>query len=155
LLTQVVQACQEYSSRLDKLQACQVRILAKEAQLDQPLVHNEDPSDGLAAQASNETSFRIAIYSLDESSTRRAVEILKSLHPYWTIDINSDKVCTDRLKSLAHKANVFIFAWRCSKHSAYFCVKANSRKECLVMAQGVGTSSLVATAVDYITKLES
>ncbi len=155
LLTQVVQACQEFSSRLDRLQACQVRLLAKEAQLDQPLLPNEDPSVGVSAQASNETPYRIAIYSLDEGSTRRAVEILKSLHPYWTIDINSDKVCTDRLKSLAHKANVFVFAWRCSKHSAYFCVKANSPKECLVMAQGVGTSSLVATAVDYITKLES
>jgi hypothetical protein len=66
------------------------------------------------------------------------------------IDTNADLVCTDRLKSLAHRAHVFAFAWRCSKHSAYFCVKANSPKDSLVMARGVGTSSLVSCVVDYI-----
>jgi hypothetical protein len=98
----------------------------------------------------DETPYRVAIYSLDESATRRAVEILKSLHPHWVIDTNADQVCTDRLKALAKKSDVFVFAWRCSKHAAYYCVKANSQKETLVMARGVGTTSLVAAAVDFL-----
>jgi predicted AAA+ superfamily ATPase len=47
---------------------------------------------------------------------------------------------------------VFVFAWRCSKHAAYYCVKANSQKEVLVMARGVGTSSLVSAAVEFVNE---
>ena len=101
-------------------------------------------------QAPDEPPYRVAIYSLDEAATRRAVEILKSLHPRWVIDTNADQVCTDRLKALAHKATVFVFAWRCSKHAAYYCVKASSQKENLVMARGVGTTSLVAAAIEFL-----
>ncbi len=150
LLTQVIQTCQEFSSRLEPLQTCQLRLLAKEAQLDPPVLPEAVPSVGEEAQALDETPYRVAIYSLDEAATRRAVEILKSLHPHWMIDTNADQVCTDRLKSLAHKAHVFVFAWRCSKHAAYYCVKASSQKENLVMARGVGTTSLVAAAVEFL-----
>lgn len=150
LLTQVIQACQEFRSRLDRLQAYQVRLLAKEAQLDLPELHETAPLADEENQASDETYYRVAIYSLDEAATRRAVEILRSLHPHWVIETNADQVCTDRLKALAHKANVFVFAWRCSKHAAYYCVKASSQKENLVMARGVGTTSLVAAAVDFL-----
>ncbi len=150
LLTQVIQACQEFSSRLDPLQTYQLRLLAREAQLEPPQLPEAASSDGDETQALDETSYRVAIYSLDEAATRRAVEILKSLRPHWVIVTNADQVCTDRLKALAHKANVFVFAWRCSKHAAYYCVKASSQKENLVMARGVGTTSLVAAAVEFL-----
>ena len=150
LLTQVIQACQEFSSRLDPLQTYQLSLLAKEAQLEPPKLPEAAPSEDEEAHAPDETPYRVAIYSLDEAVTRRAVGILKSLHPHWVIDTNSDQVCTDRLKALAHKANVFVFAWRCSKHAAYYCVKASTQKANLVMARGVGTTSLVAAAVEFL-----
>jgi hypothetical protein len=150
LLTQVIHACQEFSSRLDSLHTCQLRLLAREAQLDPPVLPEVDPLFDEKAEAPDEIPYRIALYSLDEAATRRAVEILKSLHPHWVIDTNGDQVCTDRLKLLAHKAHVFVFAWRCSKHAAFYCVKANAQKENLVMARGVGTTSLVAAAVDFL-----
>jgi hypothetical protein len=150
LLTQVVQACQEFSSRLESLQTHQLRLLAQEAKLDLPkLPASPSPETG-EAQTLDETPYRVAIYSLDEAATRRAVEILKSLHPHWVIDTNSDHVCSDRLKSLAQHAHVFVFAWRCSKHAAYYCVKSSSQKANLVMARGVGTTSLVAAAVEFL-----
>ena len=149
LLTKVIQACQDFSSRLDPLQTYQLRLLAKEAQLEPPELPEAPRSDYEETQAPDETPYRVAIYSLDEAATRRAVEIMKSLCPHWLIDTNADQVCTDRLKALAHKANVFVFAWRCSKHAAYYCVKANGQKESLVMARGVGTSSLVNAAVEF------
>jgi len=150
MLTQVMQACQQFSSRLDALQTYQLCLLAKEAQLDPPDLPEAAASTDKETSGIDETPYRVAIYSLDESATRRAVEILKSLHPHWVIDTNADQVCTDRLKALAKKSDVFVFAWRCSKHAAYYCVKANSQKETLVMARGVGTTSLVAAAVDFL-----
>lgn len=150
LLTQVVQACQEFSSRLELSQTHQLRLLAQEAKLDPPILPALASPDSTEAQTLDETRYRVAIYSLDETATRRAVEILKSLHPHWVIDTNSDHVCSDRLKSLAQHAHVFVFAWRCSKHAAYYCVKASSQKENLVMARGVGTTSLVAAAVEFL-----
>jgi hypothetical protein len=150
LLTQVIRACQEFSSRLDALQTYQLSLLAKEAQLDPPELPEATVSGDEETRAPDDTRYRVAIYSLDEAATRRAVEILKALHPRWVIDTNSDEVCTERLKSLAHKANVFIFAWRCSKHAAFFCVKASTQKENLVMARGVGTTSLVTAAVEFL-----
>lgn len=150
LLVQVVQACQEFRSRLDPLQLHQLRLLVEEAKLP-PLTLSSSASDASAELSANdETTYRIAIYSLNESATRRAVEILKSLHPNWVIETNADHVCSERLRALAQHVDVFVFAWRCSKHAAYHCVKASSRKENLVMARGVGTTSLVAAAVEFL-----
>lgn len=152
LLTQVIQACQEFSSRLEPLQTLQLRLLAHEAKLDLPELPSSHSPESSEAQTLDETPYRVAIYNLDEAATRRAVEILKSLHPHWVIDTNADHVCSDRLKALARQAHVFVFAWRCSKHAAYYCVKASSQKENLVMARGVGTTSLVAAAVEFLQR---
>jgi hypothetical protein len=150
LLTQVIQACQEFASRLDPLQTYQLRLLAMEARLDPPKLPEAATAPHDEEHAPDQTPYRVVIYSLDEAATRRAVEILKSIKPHWMIDTNADQVCTDRLKTLAHKANVFVFAWRCSKHAAYYCVKASTQKENLVMARGVGTTSLVSAAVEFL-----
>lgn len=137
-------------AEMRSLQIYQIRQLAKEAQLELPELDEAAPLASEANLALDETPYRVAIYSLDESATRRAVEILRSLRPHWVIETNADQVCTDRLKALAHKANVFVFAWRCSKHAAYYCVKANSQKDNLVMARGVGTTSLVTATVEFL-----
>ena len=150
LLTQVIQACQEFSSRLDPLQTCLLRQLASEAQLDAPVIPEIIRSGVEDGSEIDETPYRVAIYSLDEAATHRAAEILKSLHPRWEIVTNADTVCTDRLKSLARKADVFIFAWRCSKHAAFYCVKSSAQTKKLVMARGVGTTSLVGAAVEFL-----
>jgi len=150
LLTQVIQAWQEFASRLDPLQTYQLRLLAMEARLDPPELPDTASAPQDEDHAQDNTPYRVVIYSLDEAATRRAVVILKSMQPNWVIDTNADQVCTDRLKTLAHKANVFVFAWRCSKHAAYYCVKASSQKKNLVMARGVGTTSLVSAAVEFL-----
>lgn len=153
LLTAVMQACREFSSRLEPLQIQQVQLLAREAQIDFPsleLGSTYAPVDNVTG----ELAHRVVFYSLDEGATRRAVEMLRILHPSWIVDTNSDHVCSDRLKSLAQHAQVFVFAWRCSKHAAYYCVKANSLKDNLVMARGVGTTSLVTAAVEHLKHFE-
>lgn len=152
LLTSVVQACREFSARLEPMQVRQLHLLAKEAQLELPPLESV-PSDALdtpVIDPTDERSYRVVFYSLDEAAARRAVELLHDLHPSWVVDTNADHVCSDRLKSLARHAQVFVFAWRCSKHAAYYCVKANGAKDNLVMARGVGTSSLVAAALNHL-----
>jgi len=150
LLAQVIQACQEYASRLDSLQLQQLRLLVAEAKLPPITLPSTAPPDSSEEKGVVVTACRVAIYSLDESATRRAAEILKSLYPIWVIDTNADHVCSNKLKALAKSADVFVFAWRCSKHAAFDCVKSNSRKENLVMARGVGTSSLVKAAIEFL-----
>lgn len=149
LLTAVVQACREFSARLEPLQIHQLQLLAREAQIDLP-PFGPAPAEASGVAPADESSYRVVFYSLDERATRRAVDMLRILHPGWEIDTNADHVCSDRLKSLARHAHVFVFAWRCSKHAAYYCVKANSPKDNLVMARGVGTTSLVAAAVEHL-----
>ena len=34
------------------------------------------------------------------------------------VSLNNDTVCTERLASLAAKSDLFVFAWRSSKHAA-------------------------------------
>jgi hypothetical protein len=146
LLVAVVQACLDFSARLDPLQIEQLQLLASEAKLELPLLR-PPPEDSVAV---DEPSYRIVFYSLEEGATRRAVDILSILHPSWIVDTNADHVCSERLKALSQRAQVFVFAWRCSKHAAYHCVKANSSNGVLAMARGVGTSSLVTAALEHI-----
>jgi len=150
LLIAVIQACREFSARLEPIQTKQLQLLAEEAQVDLPSL-GPGSIDVLPAVDVDEASYRVVFYSLDEAATRRAVEMLRTQHPAWIIDTNADHVCSDRLKSLAQRADVFVFAWRCSKHAAYYCVKAAiGRKGELVMARGVGTTSLVAAALERL-----
>ena len=54
---------------------------------------------------------------------------------------------TPKLKALAHSADIFVFAWKSSKHAAYYCVKAAvPNAGHLIMAEGAGTTSLVKAA---------
>jgi hypothetical protein len=132
------------------LQTQQLLLLANEAGLELP-PRSDPPEDVPVVNPGADPSYRVVFYSLDEAATRRALDMLRILHPGWVIDTNADHVCSDRLKSLAQRAQVFVFAWRCSKHAAYYCVKANSPKGNLVMARGVGTASLLAAALEGLS----
>lgn len=149
LLVAVVQACREFGARLEPLQIQQLKLLASEAGLELPPL-GPAPADAIVVNLEDDPSYRVVFYSLDEGATRRAVDMLRALHPRWVIDTNADHVCSDRLKLLAQHAQVFVFAWRCSKHAAYYCVKANSPKNNLVMARGIGTTSLVAAVLERL-----
>jgi hypothetical protein len=77
---------------------------------------DEDPDAGALAQLAARS---IAIYTLAETAGQRALQILGKLVPGINVALNSDKVCTDRLAALARNAEIFVFAWRSSKHCAF------------------------------------
>jgi hypothetical protein len=77
--------------------------------------------------------------------------MLRQTCPGLEVDINSDDVCTDRLAALAKNSDVFIFAWRSSKHQAYYCIK-NNRTATLPLLQplGKGSASILRAALEYL-----
>ncbi len=86
----------------------------------------------------------IAIYTLAETAGLRAVRMLSQLIPAASVALNSDKVCTDRLASLARSADLFVFAWRSSKHAAYYCIKDHRPRDMpLLMPRGKGSASIL------------
>ena len=92
----------------------------------------------------------IAIYTLTEPAAHRARDVLRDIVPNAQIELSADTVATDRLRHLASKADVFVFAWRSSKHQAYFCIKEHRGKLPLSMPPGKGAASIVQAALAAI-----
>ena len=153
LLTAVVQCGVDYGSRIDPMQRALLELLASEAGLVPPALPT-DVADVDEARAPRAFEGLVAFYSLDEAAARRASDLLAGLYPHARVECSSELVCTPRLRKLAQGADVFVFAWKSSKHAAYDCVKAASLdKDALVMAPGGGTTSLLATAMQHISRV--
>ena len=95
----------------------------------------------------------IAIYTLTEPAAHRAREVLRDIVPHAQIELSADTVATDRLRHLASKADVFVFAWRSSKHQAYFCIKEYRGKLPLSLPPGKGAASIVQAALAAIEQV--
>lgn len=153
LLTAVVQCCVDYGSRLSPMQRALLQLLASEAGLAPPALPTEvaGVDEDSVPQA---LEGLVAFYSLDEAAARRASDLLTGLYPRVRVECSAELVCTPRLRKLAQSADVFVFAWKSSKHAAYDCVKAAlPDKNALVMAPGGGATSLLATAMQYAGRL--
>jgi hypothetical protein len=107
--------------------------------------------DGPTLAVAKEFKGLIGIYTLMEGAGQRAKNILERYFPAARVETNKDHAATDRLASLAKNADIFIFAWKSSKHQAYFCVKdARGTKE-VILPSGKGTASIVKSALQSIT----
>lgn len=93
----------------------------------------------------------IGIYTLTEGAGQRAKEILQKKFQKARIEINGDHASTDRLAALAKNADIFVFAWKSSKHQAYFCVKDARQGRDIVLPLGKGTASIVSGVLDKIS----
>lgn len=92
----------------------------------------------------------IGIYTLTETAGQRARQILQKLLPKARVELNGDFVASDRLRNLAATADVFVFAWRSSKHQAYFCVKEARGCLPLCMPLGKGTASILSSVLTAV-----
>ena len=94
---------------------------------------------------------KIGIYTLQEKAGIRAKEIINQVYPNLKITINSDKNCTDRLKSLSKNSEILVFAWKSSKHQAFYCIKEN-RNDNLKLLQplGKGSASIVSEVFNHL-----
>ena len=151
LLLSVLQAGVEYQARLTLMERGLLKLLLTEAGLEVPsrLTETTDADHGIVPSMEGRV---VGFYSLDEAAIKRATHVLGDLFPQIKIERNADEVCTQRLKSLAQHADIFVFAWKSSKHAAYDCVKAAIKdKSRLVMARGAGTTSLIEAASRHLS----
>ena len=92
----------------------------------------------------------IAIYTLTETAGQRARDVLRTMLPLAQVEVNGDSVATDRLRHLSAKADVFVFAWRSSKHQAYFCIKEFRGTRPLHMPAGKGSATILQTVLTAV-----
>jgi hypothetical protein len=90
----------------------------------------------------------IGIYTLTEGAAKRAKEYLGSILPNARIEINGDSVATEKLTALARNADLFVFAWKSSKHQAYYCVKEARKGQNIILPPGKGAASIVRSVLD-------
>ncbi len=92
----------------------------------------------------------VGIYTLTDGASQRASAVLKKYYPQARIEVNNDHEATDRLKSLAKNSDIFVFAWKSSKHQAYFCIKEARAHDEILMASGKGSVSIIKCVMDKI-----
>ncbi len=95
----------------------------------------------------------IGIYTLTETAAIRARQFLRNLLPNARVEINSDMASTDRLKHLASSSDIFVFAWKSSKHQAYYAAKdARGERETL-LPLGKGSASILECVLVALARL--
>lgn len=149
-LASVINAGTEFALRLNQTDKAMLKILSLEAGMEwtNPVALS---SEVLVKPFIPSSVGVVGIYSLDEAASQRAAKVLTSIYEGLEVRTNHDEVCTNQLKSLAQRASIFVFAWKTSKHAAYYCIKAAvSADNALVMAQGAGTSSMVEATIRSI-----
>ena len=93
----------------------------------------------------------VGIYTLTEGAGQRAKGVLERMFPKARFEINGDAVATGRLNSLAKNADIFVFAWKSSKHQAYYCIKEARLGQDIVMPIGKGSASILTGVLDAIS----
>jgi hypothetical protein len=93
----------------------------------------------------------IGIYTLTDGAGQRAKEILLRLYRQATVVLNSDVSATEQLRALAKAADIFVFAWKSSKHQAYYCVKDTRQGKEIVLPRGKGSASILAGVLEKIS----
>lgn len=92
----------------------------------------------------------VGIYTLTESVAQRVKKQLLADYPQADIRLNNDKGGSTMLRSLAREADVFIFAWLSSKHSAYYAIKEERGNKPLLQPSGKGSTSMLDCIRSYL-----
>lgn len=115
------------------------------------------PKQAPTEQEKNLSSFlegkRIGIYTLEEPAGKRAKAVIEKLYTGVKVEINNDHEATSALINLAQTSDIFIFAWKSSKHQAFYCIQDNiKRKGNLIQSLGKGTTSILRSLEAFIMK---
>lgn len=140
----VVEMARSCAHRLRAVQHEILSLLAKDygcSDLLDAFPSRESATQGLAPR----TDFTglIGIYTLTEPAGQRARNFLRDLLPQARVEVNADHVATDKLKNLAANADIFVFAWKSSKHQAYFAAKDARGSKPTLLPLGKGSASIL------------
>lgn len=140
----VVGMARACSHRLSSVQYELLNLLAKDYGCS-GLVESFSSGDGVTQEIAPRIDFigLIGIYTLTEQAGQRARQYLRKLFPQARIELNADHVATDKLKGLAANADIFVFAWKSSKHQAYFAAKDARGSQRTLLPVGKGSASIL------------
>ncbi|MBB6055502.1 protein DpdD [Tolumonas osonensis] len=116
----------------------------------------EDNNEECASEECVEATLNhkvVGIYTLTESVALRVKKQLLADYPQADIRLNSDKGGSTMLRSLAKEADVFIFAWLSSKHSAYYAIKEERGEKPFLQPSGKGSTSMLECIRSYLKGL--
>jgi hypothetical protein len=149
----VVDMVRAHAHRLRSAQYEILSLLAKDygcADLLEAFSFQEEAHAGTVAYA--EFDGLIGIYTLTEPAGQRARLFLRKLLPLARVEVNSDVVATDKLTHLAANADIFVFAWKSSKHQAYYAAKEARGSGQTLLPLGKGTASILDCVLGEIER---
>ena len=151
LLLRVVNEARRLAHRLSSTDALVVQHLCQDYEIDCPKEILGEESADVARTGEILSGKKIGIYTLMESAGRRAAAILIRLCPTVRVELNGDHECTNRLINLARTADILVFAWKSSKHQAFYCIKDHrDGARPLLQPQGKGSSSILRAVLENV-----
>ena len=137
---------QKHKRRLDPAQRSLFKLLCSDLERVIPslLPELESPADEIATDAL--TGKMVAIYTLDESSGKRASDLIRMIYKDVDTRVNNDHVGTEQLRHLARHADYFLMVTRSAKHAATNFIKDERPKDKRPVdyPTGKGSSSIIS-----------
>lgn len=97
------------------------------------------------------TGVSIGIYTLQESVVAHLRDAVQHEFPGASVSFNHDHVATPALAHMARDCSVMVFAWRCSKHQAFYCIqKERPAGLPLLRPQGRGSASIMRELTEHL-----
>ena len=136
--------------RMTPLQLLNIKLLAQELdwnvkELDAALESKN--SDNIFSELNK---MSIGIYSLIESASKKAKELLQSYAPSVKIECNSDDAGNPRLRSMAKNSDLVVIVWLAATHAATNVITMSRVDAPIVYAQGKGCSSIIRCIEEYL-----
>jgi hypothetical protein len=154
LFMEVAGKVASWAHRLTFAQRTVFRLLAQDYEcpgVATDLPGADEEREAEAAAVDGNYNGLIAIYTLAERAGQCALKALSVLVPKAKILLNSDRVSTESLKSLARNADIFVFTWRRATHPAFYCVRDIRGLDRIVQPEGGGAASIVRAVVSALS----
>ena len=157
LFRRLIASFQRWQRRIGPAQWALLAELASEIGASAVVEAIRPPADehGLALGAPARDALAgktIAIYTLTNAAAARAAEFLTRNFDNVVIEVSNDHVASDRLRSLARAADIFVIATRSAKHAATTFIEAQRPPgRPILYAAGKGSASLLRVLFSYIS----
>lgn len=150
-LVHVIDQARRMAHRVSTTDALVIEQLCNDLSIDYPTELTVEHAADVSGPDEALSGKKVGIYTLVEQAGQRAASLLGQLCPTVRVELNSDHECTKRLANLARSADLFIFAWKSSKHQAFYCVKDHRDAVApMIQAQGKGSSSILRAVFEAV-----
>jgi hypothetical protein len=153
LFSDVLSLATSFLHRLTPTQQRVLNLLAGDFGLGLPFPQSQTTVAPATVGTSREPfdGVSIGIYTLQESLVSHLRTAIQQEFPGARIEFNHDRVATPSLEHLSRHCSVMVFAWRCSKHQAFYCVQRERPSDKpLLLPQGRGSASILRGLTEHL-----